>query len=332
MTLKFKFQITLFFALAAMVFSSCQRNDDGNSRRLEVPSNLSITDSSFFPEDIVVAHNTVYVSGLGDGTIRSFDLTEETPTANTFAAAKTGYSQRWGLTANKKVLLSIANNADFGGGAPGASKLIEYDREDGTETNSWDLPSSTIGHTVSIVEGKYYVSDFANPRIIEVDPESGNVNESWFTSSKWDPSIDGNLGGVIYDKKGGFYAYLGFKLWYLPIDKGEPGELQEVSISGLSAEQINVDGITWVKRNNTLYYASNDTGNPENVGTVYKLEFSDETTAEGSIVKTGLDDTSGLWHLKSREGEYLLVCESQFGALFGINGFEGPFNIEVISL
>ena len=162
-------------------------------------------------------------------------------------------------------------------------------------------------HTVSIVDGKYYVSDFANPRIIEVDPSSGTVNDSSFTSSQWDPSINGNLGGVIYDNSRGFYAYLGFKIWYLPISNGQPGTLQEVNITGLSGDQINV-------------------------GTVYKLVFSNTTTATGSVVTTGLDDTSGVWYLSNNGSEYLFVCESQFGALFGLNSLESPFNIQVINL
>ncbi|SEB35838.1 hypothetical protein SAMN04489761_0097 [Tenacibaculum sp. MAR_2009_124] len=108
--------------------------------------------------------------------------------------------------------------------------------------------------------------------------------------------------------------------------------MQEVSISGLSMEQVNMDGISWGKDNNTLYYASNDAGNPENVGTVYKLEFSNEVTASGTIIKTGLDDTSGVWYLNNNGSEYLFVCESQFGALFGLNSLEPPFNIEIVNL
>lgn len=328
MTSKFKFLLILAFIA---FLSSCSTDEDF-TRKFDVPSDLTISDSNFYPEDIVVNHNMAYVSGFGDGTIRVFDLADEAPTAVNFAAAEEGYMQRWGLTSHKDVLLSIVNNANFMGGENGPSKLIEYSIKDGSKTGEWELPSSTIGHTVSIVDGKYYVSDFANPRIIEVDPETGDVNGEWFTSSQWDPSIDGNLGGVIYDKKGGFYAYLGFKIWYLPIKKGEPGELQEVSISGLDTEQINVDGISWDRRNCHLYYASNDAMDPANSGTVYKLEFTDKTTAEGSVVATGLNDSSGLWYSKSSDGAFLMVCESQFGALFGLSELDGPFSIKTINL
>lgn len=334
---------TTFFGLALLGvigFSACSKDDDNATPNttadpavtIEVPSNLTINDDSFYPEDIMISNNTVYISGLGDGTVRSFDLTETNPSAQLFAAAEDGFSQGWGLTSDGTVLLSLLNNADFTGGAPGPSKLVQYDISTGERTGDWMLPDNTVGHTVSIVDGKYYVSDFANPRIIEVDPTSGTVDDSWFTSSQWDPSIDGNLGGVIYNNNGGFYAYLGFKIWHIPISNGQPGTMKEVTITGLSGDQINVDGITWVDSENTLYYASNDTGDPEDVGTVYKLVFSSRTAATGSVVTTGLDDASGVWHLDNNGEQHLFVCESQFGGLFGINSFEAPFNIEVIDL
>ncbi len=324
--------ILSFFSITLL--TSCKDDDDDtpDTPSIEVPNSLTISGDSFYPEDIVIASNRVFLSGLGDGTIRSFDLTQTNPSAQLFASAETGFSQGWGLTSDGTILLSLLNNADFAGGAPGASKLVQYNIASGEKTDEWNLPANTVGHTVSIVDGKYYVSDFANPRIIEVDPSTGNVNDSWFTSSQWDPAIDGNLGGVIYDNNGGLYAYLGFKIWYIPISNGTPGTMQEVAISGLSGEQINVDGITWVDSQNTLYYASNDTGNPENVGTVYKLVFSNTTTATGSMVTTGLNDTSGVWYLANDGSEYLFVCESQFGGLFGINALVPPFNIEIVNL
>ncbi|APD08119.1 hypothetical protein UJ101_02621 [Flavobacteriaceae bacterium UJ101] len=317
------------------LFTSCNNDDDNNitDNILPTPSNLTISDTSFYPEDITITNNIAYISGFGDGTIRSFDLTQTNPTAQLFASAESGYAQSWGLKSDGTVLLNLLNNADFTGNPPGPSKLIEYNIASGEKTGEWDLPETTIGHTVSIVNGKYYISDFGNPRIIEVDPSTGAINDSWFTSSEWDPSIDGNLGGTIYDPStSAFYIYLGFKLWYLPINNGQPGTLQEVNISGLSTEQINMDGISWGKDQNTLYYASNDAGDPNNVGTVYKLEFSNSTTATGSVIATGLDDTSGVWYLNNNGSEYLYVCESQFGALFGFNSLETPFNIEVINL
>ncbi len=290
---------------------------------------ITISDEGFYPEDIVIANNVAYVSGLGDGTVRSFDLTQTNPEAQIFAEAEEGYTQAWGLKSDGTKLLSILDNADFSGGAPGPSKLVEYDIASGEKTGEWELPENTIGHTVSLVDGKYYVTDFASPRIMEVDPSAGTINDSWFTSADWDPSISG-IGGTIYDNEGGFYVSQGNKLWYLPISNGTPGTLEEVSVSGL--DLIDADGISWGSNSNTLYYATNDTGDPANAGTVYKLVFSDATTATGSVVTTGLDDSSGLWYYENDGNKYVLVLESQFGALFGINTFEPPFNIEVLQL
>ncbi|MFK7908846.1 MAG: nuclear transport factor 2 family protein [Chitinophagales bacterium] len=300
-----------------------------NSSNLIVPDKLSVTADVFFPEDIVIANNAVYVSGLGDGSIRSFDLTQDNPMGETFAAAEAGYGQAWGLKSDGTVLLSLLNNADFMGGDSGPAKLVEYDMASGTKTREWDLPAGTIGHTVSIVEGKYYVTDFGSPRIMEVDPSTGTVNESWFTSPDWDPTISG-IGGTIYDNEGGFYVSQGNKLWYLPISGGTAGTLQEVAVAGLDA--VDADGISWDDENNTLYYATNDAGDPADAGTVYKLVFSNSTTATGSVVTTGLDDSSGLWYYENDGNEYVFVLESQFGVLFGLDTYNPPFNIEVIEV
>lgn len=323
----------LAITLAVVSLTSCGNDDDVTPTvTVNVPEQLTINDDNFYPEDITISDNKMFLSGFGDGTVKYFDLTAENPTAMEFAPAIDGYAQGWGLKSNGTVLLSLLNNADFTGNPPGASKLVEYNMS-GIKTNEWDLPNGTIGHTVSIVDGKYYVSDFANPRIIQVDPSTGEINAEWFTSSQWNPSIDGNLGGTIYDaERKAFYIYLGFKLWYLPVSNGTPGTLQEVSITGLTTEQINMDGISWGADNNTLFYASNDTMNPAKVGTAFKLKFSDATTAIGSVVATGMNDTSGVWYLNNNGTEYLFVCESQFGALFGFNTLETPFNIEVIKL
>ena len=295
----------------------------------QIPSQLTSNDMDFFPEDIVIANNVAYVSGLGDGTLQMFNLNEANPTGEIFAEAEAGYTQRWGVKSDGVKLLSILDNADFGGGISGPAKLVEYDIASQTKTGEWDLPAGSIGHTVSMVDGKYYVTDFGQPRIFEVDPATGTVDENWFTSTEWDPTISG-IGGTIYDNAGGFYISQGNKLWYLPISAGVPGALQEVTVDGLDV--IDADGISWDDTNNTLYYATNDTGDPANVGTVYELVFTDLTLAKGSVVATGLDDSSGLWYYEKEGKRFVFVLESQFGALFGINGFEPPFNIEIIEL
>ena len=295
----------------------------------QLPSNLTSDDPDFFPEDITIINDVAYVSGLGDGTVKMFDLADANPATVIFAEAEEGYTQAWGVKSDGTRLLSLLNNADFAGGNNGPAKLVEYDVASQTKTGEWDLPAGAIGHTVSIVEGKYYVTDFGQPRLFEIDPSTNTVNDSWFTSTDWDPSVSG-IGGTIYNNDGGFYISQGNKLWYLPVSGGTPGALQEVTVDGLDI--IDADGISWDDANNTLYYATNDTGDPANVGTAYRVVFSDATTATGSQIASGFDDSSGLWYYTDSGKQYIFVLESQFGALFGLNGYEPPFNIEIIEL
>ena len=319
--------ITLF---SCLIITSCNQDDDlmPTPEGLDIPSSLSIDENGFHPEDIKIANNIVYVSGALTGTIRSFDLTQDNPTAQVFAAAETDYTQAWGLESDDNVLLSLLNNVDFTGNPPGPSKLVEYNLSTGNKTNEWDLPDGTAGHTVSIVDGKYYVTDAFRPIIIEVDPGTGNVNGSWFTSTQ----LNEGFGATIYNGTDGFYAHVETSFWYIPINNGQPGTIEEVSISGLSGDPVRVDGSTWVSDQNTLYYTYNDVRDPADAGVVYKLEFSNSTTARGSIVSTGLDDPSGIWYLEDNGSEYLFVCESQFGGGSGVSSLESPFTIKVLTL
>lgn len=320
----------LFLGLlvSLVTFTSCDKDGD-TPEPLPIPSSLQSTNDFFYPEDITIINNTAYVSSFADAKIWSFDLTQSNPTGVVFAEGIDGFAQGWGLKSDGNVLLNLINNADFTGGAPGPARLVEYNLASGAKTREWDLPANSVGHTVSIVNGKYYVGDFGTPRIFEIDPATGTVNDSWFTSSEWDPAISG-MGGIIYDNDGSFYISQGNKLWHLPISSGTPGTLQEVTINGLSG--VDADGISWDDENNTLYYATNDTGDPANLGEAFKLVFSNKTTATGSSLIQGLNDTSGVWYLNDNGNQYLFVCESQFGALFGFNTLVPPFEIQVLNL
>lgn len=329
-----KYSNLIFFTLAVFaiaLFVSCNNDDDDITiNDLVIPDNLTINDDDFFSEDVVFANNTVYVSGFGDGTIKSIDLTQEIPTAIEFAEAEEGYWSSWGLASDGEVLLNILNNPNFADITNnGASKLVEYSLSTGLKTDEWDLPANGIGNSVQIINGKYYICEW-NPvaRITQIDPSTGAINENWFTSTDWDPSA-GGLGGVIYNNNGGFYIAQGGKMWYLPIANDTPGTLQEVNVSGIDV--IDADGITWVG-DNTLYYAENDASDPTgNNGKVYKVEFSSSTVANGSVLVSDLNDSSGVWAFNGNGTNYLLILESQIGVFFG-NDLEPPFNIDIIEL
>jgi len=185
----------------------------------------------------------------------------------------------------------------------------------------------------TILLGLHNNADFTgNPpgpaKLVQYDISSASKTAEWDLPENA-VGISG-IGGTIYDNKGGFYISQGNKLWYLPVREGEPGSLQEVSVSGIDI--IDADGISWDDANSTLYYATNDTGDPANVGTAYKLVFSDATTAAGSVIASDLDDSSGLWYYENNGSEFVFILESQFGGLFGINSFDPPFNIEILKV
>ena len=83
--------------------------------------------------------------------------------------------------------------------------MVEYNLATSSKTNEWALPENTIGNSVQIVDGKYYVCDW-NPtaRIIQIDPSTDNIDANWYTNTTdWVPSA-GGLGGVIHNNDGGF--------------------------------------------------------------------------------------------------------------------------------
>jgi len=90
----------LFLAIfTSTIFLSCEEDDKFATPVVElyIPTNISIEDNDFFSEDVVFANNTIFVSGFGDGTIKSIDLSQETAIAQEFVSAESGYYSRWGL-------------------------------------------------------------------------------------------------------------------------------------------------------------------------------------------------------------------------------------------
>ncbi|TCI91089.1 hypothetical protein [Tenacibaculum sp. M341] len=326
----FKFSSIAIALLLAATWSCSDEKVVDTKTPLVIPSNLSIADNTFFPEDIIIVDGKLFASGFGDGSVKSFDLTKEQATEEEFAPAETGYPQAWGFTSDGNVLLSNINNLNFTTFQGEGSKLIEYNISTGAKSGEWEYPLGTTAQSVQIVNGKYYAGDFSTPRIFKVDPVTNAVT-NWLTpdASAWDPT-KGGLGGMIYNGKDAFYVAQGGKLWYIPItSNGDAGTVQEVTVSGIA--EIDIDGISW-DGNNTIYYATNDASLGSNDGgVVYKVVLSDATTGEGSVVKSGLFNPSGVWYLSDNGNEYVFVAESQLGVFFGVTQ-EMPFNIEIIKL
>lgn len=323
-----KINSIFFIAILSFGFlTSCNKDDDTPTPQvLNLPNELEIPVDNFHPEDIKIVDNMVYVSGARNGMLVAFDLTQDNTTAQTFAPAEAGYTQAWGMESDGNVLVSLLNNVDFTGNPPGPSKLVEYDLSTGNKSGEWDLPDGTAAHTVSIVDGKYYITHAFQPKIIEVDPATNTVTDNWFTSTE----LTGGFLATTYDGTGGLIAGVDAKFWYIPISNGQAGTLQEINVSGSTGlDDAETDGSVFLDSKNILYYTINDAANPADAGSVYKLEFSNSTTATASIVETGFDDPSGIWYLENDEKEYIFVCESQFGSLFGLNALEMPYKVKI---
>ena len=298
----------IFFATLSLTFAltSCNDDDDSKPEVTVVPDQLTVSNSNFFPEDIYVYDNQVYISGLGDGSLQKYDLTQTPASIKQVAAALDAtYTSRWGIEvdAANKTIVSIVNAPYFFNGKVTApAKIVSNKLSDYSQVASWTLPEGTVGNSIEIVNGYYYIGDFGpNPRIIKLDPKTGK------TTIKTDAQWTGLFGfGGIVAANNGLYAVQGGKMWYLPIDtKGDLGI--PVAVSGLS--NVFADGMTWAD-NNILYYATNDANNPANVGTVWKVTFTDKTTA--TIAKaSSLNNPSGVFYTTINQKNYLLVNESQ---------------------
>lgn len=294
------------------LFSSCNKDDDNTPTvTVTVPSQLSISNAQFFPEDIAVYDNKVYVSGYGDGSIQKFDITQTSATAQQIASAEGNYTASWGLRVDesKGTLLNLANAPYYFNGTVSAPcKVNAYKLSDNSKINSWTLPSNTVGNSIIVANGYYYIGDIGpNPRIIRLDPNTGT------TTIKTDPlwaATGFGFGGIVYGNNG-IYGSLNGKLWYVPIDaNGNFGTVSKVA--GVS--NVYADGMTWAG-NNTIYYCENDAQNPANVGKVWKVSLSSNTAGTvtlASIPNNGsLNNPSGIFYKEINNKKYLFVNESQ---------------------
>ena len=306
---------------------SCE-GDDGNHGGDLIPSQLVINKENFTPEDIFVYFNKVYVSGLGDGTIQEFDLLDKEPTATEIVTTDPERPSRWGLAVDKKrkELLNIANVAyAFDGNVSAPAKVYSYSLYNNRETSSWTLPEGTVGNSIVVSNGFYYISDIGpNTRIIRLDPETG---ETVIKTDELLPSNGFGFGNLIV-ANGGLYGAVNNAMWFIALnDDGSFGEVSQVT--GL--ENVFSDGMTYAG-NSTFFYAENDALNPEDVGKVFRVSL-DSTTSGSAVLEDdvenngNLDNPSGLFFKEILNKDYLFVNESQLfnqdaAAPFVINIFE----------
>ena len=305
--------LSLIGLVTISLMSSCKKDEDENpAPSVVVPSQLNINKSSFTPEDVLVYNNNVYVSGFGDGTIQKFHLTQNPATAQEIITADADNPSRWGLAIDesKQTLLNIANvNYAFNGTVSGPAKVFAYKLSDHSKVSTWTLPSGTVGNSIVVANGYYYVSDIGpNTRIIRINPNTGEIIIK--TDVLW-PSNGFGFGNLIHANNG-LYGAVNNKMWYVSLSStGDLGTVSEVT--GIS--NIFSDGMTWAG-NNTFYYAENDALDAANVGKVWKVNLTSNTTAtktlSADVTNNGsLNNPSGVFYYSANDQKYLLVNESQ---------------------
>ncbi len=305
---KTKISLLVFSLFIGLPLASCDADD---SVTVTVPSQLTVSNPQFFPEDVLVYDNKAYVSGFGDGTIQKFDLTESTATAQQIVSAEnTTYTSSWGLNVDESrgTLLNLANAPyAFNGTVSAPCKVNAYKLSDNTKLSSWILPEKTVGNSIVVANGNYYIGDIGPAtRIIKLDPKTGTTSIK--TDTQWSNGF--GFGGMIYANNG-IYAVHNGKMWYIPVaSNGDLGTVQEVA--GLS--NVFADGMTWAG-NNTIYYAQNDAQNPANAGIVWKVTLTSATSGtatKADIPNNGsLNNPSGVYYKEINGKKYLFVNESQ---------------------
>jgi hypothetical protein len=308
--------LSLIALLSLSVLSSCKKEDDETTTdpavTVTVPTQLSVNKTAFIPEDVLVYQNKVYVSGLGNGTIQQFDLTQASASAVEVVATDTDRPSRWGLAVDesKQTLLNIANvNYAFNGSVSGPAKVFAYKLSDHSIVTSWTLPANTVGNAIVVANGFYYISDIGpNTRIIRLNPNTGEIV---IKTDALLPSNGFGFGNIIYANNG-LYGSVNGKMYHIVLEaNGNFGAVSEVT--GLS--NVQTDGMTWAG-NNTFYYAYNDALDPSNAGKVWKVSLTSNTIATQTLATEvanngSLNNPSGVFYTMLNNKKYLFVNESQ---------------------
>ncbi|MFM7204237.1 MAG: hypothetical protein ACKO6N_25945 [Myxococcota bacterium] len=216
-------------------------------------------------------------------------------------------------------------------------ELRAYDADTGSLKKTWKLPSGTVGNSLALGgDGAYYIGDIGpTARIVRIDPDDDTVSVWIEDAVSWGPEVTGGfgLGGMDYNGKDAFYAVCARALWRVPVKSdGSAGTLEKVTVTldGNLVEAVLADGMSWAG-DNTVYYAQNDVFLPGAQGTLYRLELTEPAEGKLNVYQPGLKDPSGVFVATLSGIRYVLVNESQYGHLFGVD--EGsptlPFRVLV---
>ncbi|HSI49100.1 MAG TPA: hypothetical protein VLA61_12580 [Ideonella sp.] len=313
----------------AMVLAACGGSDDATPVA-PVPSTLDV--GGGIPEDVVVNGSVAYVSNLNDGSVLKLDLANGGASSTFIAPATDALSSAWGLRVvpAQNWLLSLKNVPyDFNPTHAQAGRLSAFDLTSGGKVRSWALPAQTVGNSVDVdKDGNLYVGDIGpQTRIVKINPANDSVTV-WATDPRW--VLNGfGIGGMVYDGTG-IYAAHNNKLWFIGINAdGSAATPAQVSIEGDPV--IFADGMTWV--DGGIYYAENDLMVPGAHGSVFRIAFTDKTTARRTVVQENLFDPSGVTTASVGGRNYLLVNESRLGYAFGTETGQAtpPYHLQVFA-
>lgn len=286
----------------------------GNSDAATLPESLSVGNGT--PEDIVANGSTAYVSNLMDGSVLMLDLADGGRSSVFVAAATDAFTSAWGLRVvpAKNWLLSIQNMPyDFNPAHAQTGRVTAFDLTTGAKIRSWSFPAQAVGNSVDVdAAGSIYVGDVGpNTRILKIDPAT-NVVSTWATDARWLTNGFG-IGGMVFSGTG-IYAAHNNILWYVGMNPdGTAAAPMPVKIEGDPV--IFADGMTWV--DGGINYAENDLFVQGAKGSVFRIQFSSNTTATRSLVRGGLFDPSGVTTTTVDGKAYMLVNESRLGYAIG---------------
>lgn len=303
------------FALEAL---GEEKKGISHSNTLAPVISLVMEGENVYPEDVTVNGGRMYVSSIADGSVREIELLTRQEKM-LIPPAKNQFNSAWGIKVHPKTgqLIVVMNQKyNFKPENAKAGRIQSYNLKTGKLEKSWEMPESFVGNAVDFDHnGNIYVGDIGpKTRIIKIEPIKDKVSV-WAQDQQWNQNGFG-MGGMVFNKKDGFYAAHKGKLWFIKMNAdGTAAPAEEVEIAGLinvkGQSSVASDGMVWAD-DNTLYYAENDAMVPGANGILHKIVLSDETHGDNTNIVLGLKDPSGVYFYNDR----IFVAESQLGHMF----------------
>ncbi len=225
------------------------------SRLYPSPPNFTafeFAEDEFFPEGITVNGDTLYISSLKSGEIRTLNVNSgEVDTL--VAAGVDGIGSSWGLTFDRaNNLLLACGNGPFGqpAGSDGVNAVRAFEPNTGVMVKKWSLPQGGVCNMVALdIDGNLYIADVGAPRVVRVDRRTDDVSV-WVEDSRWQSDTGFFLAGIANDGAGNFYVHDASNTVYrIPVGRdgaaGTPIAQTVQDADGNPFALIGVDGLAF---------------------------------------------------------------------------------------